>query len=151
MTGDIHWRGGLITDGTPRLIPAACSYPLPQISPAVLFRGVSYQPIVFNVTLIDIRATLLSRSQTRICLSWGISYHHINLATSALTTWRHRSARNLLHLPIKEVSWASGSQVQYGIAAFWQINISLRQVSEWKPTWFFFSGCFCCGEKATLQ
>lgn len=36
--------------------------------------GVSYQLIVFNVTLIDIRSTLLSSSQARRRLSRGIGY-----------------------------------------------------------------------------
>lgn len=61
-------------DPTPGLIPAACRYSLFLQSLLRSAQGVSYQLIVFNVTLIDIRSMLLSSSQTRSQLWWGINY-----------------------------------------------------------------------------
>lgn len=73
MAGDILWREDVIMDPTPGLIPAACWYTLFLQSLLRSARGVSYQLIVFNVTLIDIRPMLLSSSQTRSWLRWGIN------------------------------------------------------------------------------
>lgn len=132
MAGDILWRGDVIMDPTPRLIPAACHRPLPPISPAVGARCIiSADCFQCDFDWYQIHAVVWFTDQKPALKGYQLpASHHITFATTILwCMWWHQNAPHLLHLPMQDVS-CSVDQREWGVTWFCWINTTFRSVSD---------------------